>query len=49
MPGVMPVGITISIHALREERDLIIQDDITPDEPISIHALREERDSFLSL
>ena len=33
----------ISIHALREEGDLVILDDILP-KAISIHALREEGD-----
>ncbi len=34
----------ISIHALREERDLVAGPDILLDGLISIHALREERD-----
>ena len=38
----------ISIHALHEESDRIVQDDIFPDY-ISIHALHEESDLFVFL
>ena len=37
---------SISIHALREERDALLADLGEQGFGISIHALREERDSF---
>ena len=38
-------GLPISIHALREERDMSCAEDMLSVVEISIHALREERDS----
>ena len=35
----------ISIHALREEGDLVDDEEVAPVRVISIHALREEGDS----
>ena len=34
----------ISIHALREEGDIDLLPNLTPEQKISIHALREEGD-----
>ena len=40
--------IGISIHALREEGDLLLREQAADRRPISIHALREEGDDTAS-
>ena len=42
------IGMDISIHALREEGDLVDQQKRPREPPISIHALREEGDTVTS-